>query len=401
MEVMLYTDGGSRNNPGDAGIGVVIMDNEGNIIKEIGEYIGVETNNVAEYKAFIRGLEECLNLGYSRVKAHLDSQLIVKQILGEYKVKNKNLKVLYEKAKNIIKKIEEFEIVHIKRALNKKADYLVNKAIDKKNTSQTQLKLKQLKTILKDMESIAVAFSGGVDSTFLLNVAKEVLGDKVIAITVNAFIHAKRELEESKKYADQIRVKHIILQIDNINIKEFVDNTPDRCYYCKREIFTKIKEIAKKYDVKYIVDGSNVDDLKDFRPGMRALKELKIISPLKEVGLTKNEIRQLSKELNIPTWDKPSFACLASRIPYNNKITKEKLNMIELSEEFLLSLGFKQVRVRHHGEIARIEILKDDMNKFFDLKLIEKVNCKFKKIGFDYVTLDLSGYRTGSMNETL
>ncbi|SHJ77404.1 ATP-dependent sacrificial sulfur transferase LarE [Tepidibacter formicigenes] len=408
MEVMLYTDGGSRNNPGDAGIGVVIMDNKGNTIKELGEYIGVETNNVAEYKAFIKGLEECINLGYTKIKAHLDSQLIVKQIQGEYKVKNENLKVLHKKAKDLIEKIELFEIIHIKRALNKKADYLVNKAIDEKNISnyqenisKTQGKLEKLKSILKDMESVAVAFSGGVDSTFLLKIAKEVLEDKVIAITVNAFIHTKRELDESKGYANEIGVKHIILPIDDIKIKEFIENTPDRCYYCKKEIFNKIKEIADNHNIKCIVDGSNIDDLKDFRPGMRALKELNVISPLKEAGLTKNEIRQLSKEMNMSTWDKPSFACLASRIPYNNKITKEKLKMIEFGEEFLLSLGFKQMRVRHHGEIARIEIPKDEIKKFFDFNLIEKVTQKFKEIGFTYVTLDLSGYRTGSMNEIL
>ncbi len=408
MKSILYTDGGSRNNPGDAGIGIVIMDNEGKVIKEIGEYIGIETNNVAEYKGLIRGLEEVIKLGSKKVKAHLDSELVVKQIKGQYKVKNENLKVLFEDAKKLIEKIDEFEIIHVRRELNKKADYLVNKAIDEKDRDKIKEadlnaleKLENLKNMLKNLGGGIVAFSGGVDSTFLLKVAKDVLKDKAIGITIKAFMHTEREFEEAKEYAKEIGVKHVIIQMGEINMKEFIENAPDRCYHCKKEIFTKIKEIGNKHQIESILDGSNIDDLGDFRPGMKALKELKVISPLKEVGLTKQEIRELSKMMDIPTWDKPSFACLASRIPYGQPITKEKLKMIELAEEFLLNIGLKQMRVRHHGEIARIEVAKEEMEKFFDLNKMNKIGNEFQKIGFKYVTLDLLGYRTGSMNEVL
>ncbi|WFD12097.1 ATP-dependent sacrificial sulfur transferase LarE [Tepidibacter hydrothermalis] len=262
-------------------------------------------------------------------------------------------------------------------------------------------KLEVLKNNLSKLNNLTVAFSGGVDSTFLLAIAKEVLKENVLAVTVNAFIHTDREIKESIDYANKINVKHNVLNINEINIKEFIDNVPERCYFCKKEIFTQIMKISKQNNIINIADGSNVDDLSDFRPGMKALKELGILSPLKEAGLTKQEIRDLSKILDIPTWNKPSFACLASRIPYNHKITLEKLNMIEKSEEFISQLGFKQFRVRHHGEIARIELPKSDILKFVESDASNKV-CKYlKSLGFNYVTIDLLGYRTGSMNEVL
>lgn len=262
-------------------------------------------------------------------------------------------------------------------------------------------KLEILKKNLMKLNSLTIAFSGGVDSTFLLKVAKDVLNENVLAVTINASMHTKKEIKEAIDYANEIKVKHTVLNVNDINIKEFIDNVPERCYFCKKKIFTQIIEISNKNKIINIADGSNIDDLSDFRPGMKALKELGIISPLKEAGLTKQEIRELSKMLNIPTWNKPSFACLASRIPYNHKITPEKLDMIEKSEEFIFKLGFKQFRVRHHGEIARIELQQNEILKFIESDASNKA-CKYlKSLGFNYVTIDLLGYRTGSMNEVL
>lgn len=262
-------------------------------------------------------------------------------------------------------------------------------------------KLKTLKNNLSELDNLTIAFSGGVDSTFLLKIAKDVLNENVLAVTVNAFIHTKKEIQESINYASEIDVKHTVIHVNDINIKEFIDNLPERCYFCKKEIFTKIIEVSNENNINNIADGSNIDDLSDFRPGMKALKELGVMSPLKEAGLTKQEIRDLSKMLDIPTWNKPSFACLASRIPYNHKITPQKLDMIEKSEEYISQLGFKQFRVRHHGEIARIELEQNEILKFLESGSSDKV-CKYlKSLGFSYVTIDLMGYRTGSMNEVL
>lgn len=262
-------------------------------------------------------------------------------------------------------------------------------------------KLEKLKNNLKELNNLTIAFSGGVDSTFLLKVAKDILNENVLAITINASMHTKKEIKEATDYANEINVKHNVLNINNINIKEFIDNVPERCYFCKKEIFTQIMKISNENNIVNIADGSNVDDLSDFRPGMKALKELGIISPLKDVGLTKQEIRDLSKILDIPTWNKPSFACLASRIPYNHKITLQKLNMIEKSEKFIFELGFKQFRVRHHGEIARIELQQNEILRFIESGSSNKACEYLKSLGFNYVTIDLLGYRTGSMNEVL
>lgn len=188
---------------------------------------------------------------------------------------------------------------------------------------------------------------------------------------------------------------------EELEIEGFAKNPVNRCYFCKKELFTKVGEVAAKYGIKHVLDGSNLDDTGDYRPGMKAARELNVISPLKEAGLTKNDIRQLSKELNIPTWNKPSFACLSSRFPYGNEITVQKLSMVERAEQFLLDMGFRQLRVRHHGDIARIEVDPADRVKFFDLDVMDKVGNEFKAIGFKYVTLDILGYRTGSMNEVL
>ncbi|MEF9990574.1 MAG: ATP-dependent sacrificial sulfur transferase LarE [Romboutsia sp.] len=262
-------------------------------------------------------------------------------------------------------------------------------------------KLETLKARLIELGSIAIAYSGGVDSNFLLKVAHDTLGDKVVAVTIHAMMHSNREIKESIEYANEFNVEHIVVDMDKFEVDEFIKNTPKRCYYCKRVVFTKIKEIAKSRDIKYVADGTNLDDLGDYRPGLKALEELDIVSPLKECGLTKKDIRELSQLMNLKTYKKPAFACLATRIPYGTEITNDRLRMIEKSEEYLVELGFKQFRVRIYDNIARIEIENNEINKCFDTDVLTKINNKLKNIGFSYVTLDMAGYKMGSMNDVL
>lgn len=262
-------------------------------------------------------------------------------------------------------------------------------------------KLEKLKARLLELESIAVAYSGGVDSNFLLKVAKDTLGDNVVAVTIHAMMHSQREIEEARQYAKEFGVNHIVVDVENFQVKEFIENNIQRCYYCKKTVFEKIKSVAKEHNIKYVVDGTNLDDLGDYRPGLKALEELNIISPLKECNLTKEDIRILSKEMNLKTFNKPAFACLATRIPYGTKITKEVLRKIEKSEEYLIELGFEQFRVRIHEDIARIEVGKDEIHKFFSEDKLNKTNNKLKEIGFKYVTLDMAGYEMGSMNKAI
>jgi pyridinium-3,5-biscarboxylic acid mononucleotide sulfurtransferase len=262
-------------------------------------------------------------------------------------------------------------------------------------------KLGKLKKIIEDMGSIVIGFSGGVDSTFLLNVAKDTLKEKVMAITASSSTFPQREMKEAIDFAKKIDVNHMIITSEELEIEGFSKNPSNRCYYCKKELFSKMKNIAEEKGFKFLVDGANADDTGDYRPGMQAARELGVRSPLLEADLTKNDIRVLSKEMNLPTWNKPSFACLSSRVPYGQDITKEKLEMIDASEQFLLDLGFKQVRVRHHGELARIEVDPDEREKLFSLEIMDSIANRLKEIGFNYVTLDLKGYRTGSMNELL
>ncbi|HID93951.1 MAG TPA: ATP-dependent sacrificial sulfur transferase LarE [bacterium (Candidatus Stahlbacteria)] len=262
-------------------------------------------------------------------------------------------------------------------------------------------KLANLKDILADVHSALIAYSGGVDSTFLLKIAQDVLEDRVVAVTASSETYPSYELEAAKDMAKGLGVRHIVVHTRELANRDFANNSPDRCYFCKRELFSKLKNIAKQYNLKFVLDGSNYDDLNDHRPGMRAAQEFEVRSPLQEAMLTKADIRLLSKEMNLPTWDKPSFACLATRIPYGDKITREKLKAIDQAENFLHSLGIKQVRVRHHGTVARIEVFKDDMPLLLREDLTNKIIEKFRNLGYTYVTLDLRGYRTGSMNEIL
>jgi uncharacterized protein len=262
-------------------------------------------------------------------------------------------------------------------------------------------KFNTLKENLKNLGGAALAYSGGVDSTFLLKVAFDVLGDKVVAVTARSSTYPEREFNEATKYINSLGAKHVVIVSEELEIDGFAKNPANRCYYCKKELFSKVKTIADEYGVNYVLDGSNADDVGDFRPGMTAAKELNVVSPLREAGLTKQDIRTLSKELNLPTWNKPAFACLSSRFPYGNEITVPKLSMVEKAEQLLLDMGFRQLRVRHHGDIARIEVNTEERVKFFDSAVMDKIGTEFKKIGFKYATLDLLGYRTGSMNEVL
>ncbi|TDT57255.1 ATP-dependent sacrificial sulfur transferase LarE [Fonticella tunisiensis] len=262
-------------------------------------------------------------------------------------------------------------------------------------------KLEKLKNILKDMESVVIGFSGGVDSTFLLKVAKDTLGDKVLAVTASSSTFPEREMREAIKFAKEINANHMVIESEELEIEGFAKNPENRCYYCKNELFSKLTAIARERGYNFVLDGSNGDDTGDYRPGMKAARELGVRSPLIEAGLSKTDIRALSREMGLPTWNKPSFACLSSRVPYGQEITREKLNMIDAAEQFLIDLGFRQLRVRHHGEIARIEVAPQEREKFFSAEIMDKVADRLKEIGFNYVTLDLKGYRTGSMNEVL
>lgn len=262
-------------------------------------------------------------------------------------------------------------------------------------------KYNSLKEYLKSLGSVAVAFSSGVDSTFLLKVAHDVLGEKVIAVTARSCSFPERELKEATAFAKENGIVHLIVDSEELEIEGFSDNPPNRCYLCKHELFSKMKAIAEKNGFKEVVEGSNMDDLGDYRPGLTAIQELGIKSPLRHAELTKDEIRELSKELGLPTWEKQSFACLSSRFPYGENISPEKLKMVDQAEQLLLDLGFRQVRVRHHGTLARIEIAEGQFSKIMEKENRDMIFARFKEIGFTYVSLDLAGYRTGSMNETL
>lgn len=262
-------------------------------------------------------------------------------------------------------------------------------------------KMERLKQYLASLQSVAVAFSSGVDSTFLLKVAHEALGDKVIAVTAESCSFPKRELEEAKAFCEKEGIRHFICASEELEIEGFSKNPVNRCYLCKRELFEKIREITAENHIENIVEGSNMDDNGDYRPGLQAVAELDIKSPLRYAGLTKADIRQLSKALGLTTWNKQSFACLSSRFVYGEDITREKLSMVDRAEQLLLDLGFHQIRVRIHDKMARIEILPEEFEKLLRPEVRERVLSEFQSYGFTYVTMDLKGYRTGSMNETI
>jgi len=267
--------------------------------------------------------------------------------------------------------------------------------------NELENKLDNLKSYIKSLDSLAIAFSGGVDSTFLLKVAHDVLGEKAVAVTARSATFPQRELDEATAFAAASGIRHLICVSEELDIEGFASNPINRCYLCKKELFAKIKTIAADNNLRNIAEGSNMDDNGDYRPGLLAVAEFGIVSPLRHAKLNKSEIRQLSKEMGLPTWKKPSFACLSSRIPYGESITVDKLAMIDKGEQLLFDLGFYQVRIRHHGNLARIEIDDRDFERIMNKETRDLIQLKLKELGYAYITLDLKGYRTGSMNETL
>ena len=270
-----------------------------------------------------------------------------------------------------------------------------------KLTDEQKEKLGRLKEIISGLGSLAIGFSGGVDSSFLLAVAHEVLGDNVIAVTgVDASV-PEREVNEAKAFCEDRGIRHILCTVDPLKEEGYRNNSPDRCYFCKHGIFTEVKKIADEYGIEYMAEGSNMDDIGDYRPGLKAAAELSVKSPLREAKLYKSDIRMISKAMGLPTWSKPAYACLASRFVYGEEITEEKLHMIDRAEQFLIERGFFEERVRMHGNIARIEVPPADIPRLASDEVREAVYEEFKKLGFLFVTLDMKGYRTGSMNATL
>jgi uncharacterized protein len=264
-----------------------------------------------------------------------------------------------------------------------------------------QEKHEQLESIFHEMESVAVAYSGGVDSALVLAVAHSVLRENVVAVTGNSASLAQREQVAAAEFADSLGVEHLIIDTEEVSSPDYAANPTNRCYYCKSELYSKLKEVADQHGMKTIVNGTNVNDLGDYRPGLESARKASVRSPLCEAGFTKQDVRDLARQLQLPVWDKPAMPCLSSRIPYEQAVTPEKLKMIEQAEDFLIALGFTQLRVRHYGESARIELPSGDLPRFYKENLFEPTLERFLEIGFQQVTVDPEGFRSGRLNETV
>ncbi len=262
-------------------------------------------------------------------------------------------------------------------------------------------KLKQLKDIIFSMESVLIAFSGGADSTFLLKVASDTLKDNVLAVTSDSPTITRKELAFTEEIAKELDVDHLIIKTDELNQENFTRNNSNRCFWCKTELFSKLTGLARDKNLKYVADGSNFDDKKDFRPGMKAAKKLGVRSPLMEAGITKDDIRVISRSLKLPTWDKPASACLSSRVPYGTRISSKVLGRIEDAEEILHIEGFKQVRARDYKDMVRIEVMEKDIPRLLETGTRKRLINSLRNIGYYYITLDLEGYRTGSLNKSI
>jgi len=265
----------------------------------------------------------------------------------------------------------------------------------------TEEKFGRLKDILQQLDSVLVAYSGGTDSAFLLKVCCDILGIRVVAVTATSPTYPSKEKAAAEAVARSLSVRYLVIETRELERPDFVANSPQRCYYCKRELFQELKQVSVAQGMQNVVDGSNWDDLKDHRPGRRAAAELGIRHPLQEAQLTKEEIRDLSRQMGLPTWNKPSLACLASRFPYGIPIDQRSLAIVDEAENFLHSLGISQLRLRHHGKIARIEVEPPDMHLLLEETRRQQVITHLKGLGYLYITLDLAGYRTGSLNEGL